>query len=775
MEYLSLNIDGQWAVLDEGTEIALEGNNPLFSDAGSKSYLFRLHVESNRHIFGTSDEIYGDSYYKVIDGKRSTLYVMGIPVMTGKIALEDEVMMEDGYIAVNLVSGNLEFAQIVEGMNCRQVELLDEIEVGHTYDRAEIVVKANKDLIYFDGPFTGEHTYTFDLPREFITTSSKSNVVHSYPDMPYCNIRVCYRPTDKSILSSAIKNHPELSERDMVQVKGELAVLGVNRHNSGLCFYVLYFMDCLMRKLNIHVESNGLSPIEDANRLAFVNLNCFVETEGEEWMSTGEIVEDIPGFEWIWDTSTWRQWFWEDFSPVWLVGSRKYRRRKAKATSENFPDTEVKTVIESLESIFGARFLYNSESNSISIVLFRDILSSPQVIDMPAIIHESVKVENNIKGFRLTYGNDDAESTDYNNETYENVLPVTQYGDALRNISSFDRTRYVDSRNGNAYIVKVESEANEAGDVKNLYPSLFEAGGFADAVFGDCSEDTYTETVTMPFSPIINNDVDGPDNVSIARNDASATDTLLSNTYALFIDEEIEGQWSEFSQKHSAPLTSLKNGNTFENRNTSFTLGIRYLDYLGSNSGIVAKKYNQFVYPADAQPIVNSYDTGFMLGIMRGPGNSAGVEYFDKDFDNEGNSRVAFTSGNYAFTSDSIDNCNRDFDYNGTGEGGVDYADRFSLKLRAGKYDKDGNPIVTIQDGNRANRGLYDKFWKEYAYFTVNKKILRIVCRMEIADLVAIDWTKRYRIGEHVGFIANYSYSVSTDGMSDVEIDLYYI
>lgn len=792
MDYLSLNIDNQWAYLDEGTEIALEGNNPLFSDAGSKSYLFRLHVESNRHIFGTSDEIYGESYYRAIDGKRSTLYIMGIPVMTGKIALEDEVYMdEDGYVAVNLVSGNLEFAQMIEGMNCREVELIDEIEVGRTYDKVEFTVDPNKDLLYDpDNVFNVSIQHSFDLPREFVTIT-KSNVVLPYPEMAYCNIRACYTIGDKAILNSAIQNNTKLKENDMVEVNNELAVLGVNRHNSGLCFYVMYFLDRLFKKLNISASSdnNALLSVEDVNRLAFVNMGCFVDTKGEEWVSTGDIVEDVPGFEIIWSSSTWRQWSYQDFAPVWLAGTRRFRRQTAIATSDNFPNEDVKTVIESLEAIFGAKFVYDSESNRMSIFMLKDILCSTDVVDLSAEVYESVKIENKTKGFRLSYGESNDDNLHYNYEGYENVKAISQYSEALRGISSFDRTRYVDSRNGNAYAVMVESEADENGDVEKLYPSLIEVDEFADAIYGDCSEDNYTEVVTLPFTPIINNDIEGPNNVSISKSEKEAADSSLSNTYALFIDEDIEPRWVEFSEKHIDRLTNLKNGGTFDLKDTNYTVGIKYLDYLGSNSGIVArttlwgKTSNKGIFPADAQPIVNSYDTGFMLGIMRGPGNEAGVEYFDSDFDGEGNSRVAFTSATYAFTSDSIDNCNRVFDYNGknTDESGIDQSGRFSLKLRAGKYDKEGSPIKDA-DGNdiaipadRAGRGLYDKFWKEYAYFTVNKKILRITCRMEVADLVAIDWTKRYRIGDHIGFIASYSYSVSTDGMSDVELDLYYI
>ena len=46
---------------------------------------------------------------------------------------------------------------------------------------------------------------------------------------------------------------------------------------------------------------------------------------------------------------------------------------------------------------------------------------------------------------------------------------------------------------------------------------------------------------------------------------------------------------------------------------------------------------------------------------------------------------------------------------------------------------------------------------------------------MEIADIVNLDWTKRYKIGEWTGFIANYSFNVNKDGMSEVELEMYYL
>lgn len=776
MEYLSLNVDGQWAYLDEGTEIALEGNNPIFSDAGSKSYLFRLHVESNRHIFGNSDDIYGESYYKAIDGKRSILYIMGIPVMAGKISLEDEVYMdEDGYIAVNLVSGNLEFAQMIEGMNCRDVEQAEDVVVGYKYTEANILWKREQDNITIGLP--KELEVKFELPDEFTVVRNPlnlgDNVVHPYPQRKYCTIRTAFPLIEDDILSkdqTAINKintgseHVQENEsyKKQIAIKNETLILESAHRNTGICFYVNYFLDCLFKKLGFVVSSNSIVTIEDANRLAFVNLRC--KTEGKP--ETEQDVDFPIGQSDI---------GYIDFNktPPYYKGTGTFKRYQAIATSDNFPDVDVAKIIDTIYACYGAKIIANSTTKELRIVLLKDVLSSIDSVALNAEIFDVKKVDMlSTRGFRLRYDCGE-EDSNYYLPPSSSIKVVDSFSECWESISSFDKRMFIDSRNGNAYMIKVESEADSTGDEKNLNPVIFEVGSFSPALYGDVSTEERVEEVVIPFLPIINNDVNSGDNEGLIK--SGKGDSALRNEYALYVDEVIEPSLKKCIHSASG---KHKVSDGRESAYATFEFSMSYFDFLGSNSDSSSDKN---WHPANAETMANSYDLGFMLGIMRGPGNEAGIEYYDQGYDGEGNSRVSFSSANYAFTSDSIDNCDRDFDYDGAGSGGVDHKGRFSLKLRAGKFDKEGNPITDTDgtpiphDADRANRGLYDKFWKEYAYFTVNKKILRLTCRMEIADLVSIDWTKRYRIGEHVGFIASYSYSVNTQGMSDVEMDLYYI
>lgn len=779
MNYLSLQIDGQWAYLTEGTEIALEGNNPIFSDAGSKTYLFQLHVDSNRHLFGNADDIYGESYYKTIDGKRATLYVAGIPIMTGKVALEDEVYMDDeGCIAINLVSGNLEFAQMIEGMNCRDVEQAEEVVVGYNYSQLH-ETRTLKDGVSIVEGAQGEYHQTYDLPSEFMVSRNeknlRTNIMDAYPSAKYCNIRTACVISDDDgdsnleILTPGMQNYINTGYRmksgeDRHQISafsaGDLNILnyGAYRRNSGICFYVLYFLDCLMKTCGIHLSSNQLADIEDFRRLAFVNMRCAVSNlkGSSENIDFYDALPDIGAIE-------MPEIPYYDLSATFV-------RHKAVATSGNFPDINAKDVIGALENAFGARFIHDSSTGEIKVVLLKNVLSDPKVIDVNCEISSAVKVESKTRGFCLSYDYSD-DDTNYFIPNHEGVSAMDDYSETIASIHAFDANLHVDSRNGDSYMVKVDEEANESGEVKDLNPSLFEVGAFSSVYYGDCTDEQYVENVAIGFSPIINTDINAF--FSKTKIEAGGKEADVEQIFALLLDIDIKPEWKSIA---NFKKVKLKQGKT--TISSSAGTAFRYYDILGSNSDVST---NVAWLPAENESAANSYDVGFMLGIMRGPGNKAGVEYFDSNFDGEGNSRVAFTSANYAFTSDSVDNCNRDFDYNGTGEGGVEYEGRFSLKLRAGKYDKEGNPIKDA-DGNsivlskeRAERGLYDKFWKEYAYFTVNKKIVRLRLRMEIADLVTLDWTKRYKIGDYVGFVANWNVSVNDKGVSEMEMDMYYL
>lgn len=772
---LSLKIDNQFIALPDETEISIEASNPIFSDAGSKTYLFEIPVESLRYIIGNADEIYGESLYDVLEGKRAEIYIDGVQFFSGVVNLEDNISIEDGKIAVSIAFGSLEFEQMIEEMNCRDVELMDEIEIGWVYDSAKVryhladQYKSVLELWTDDHVEYVTHDLEFFFPENYVAVTTP-NISVSYPGARFCNIRRAYSIASSAPAENYIKSHEAKEKRVLLKgTTGNEKILSIeyNSMRSAPCFYVLYFLDCLFKKLGFYINDNALLDIEDAKRLSFVNTTCHVRRIGDvQSVTIDEENKPYPGFG-------RRFGYMEDKSSVFTSDRMVMLRQKAVATSDNFPDVSVVDAIKAIQGIFNVRVI--SYKNTVSIVSIPNILRSTECVDIQVDVYRAYKVENRALGFRLSY-NSEKEDTHYDFDKYSKTETMDQYGKIVSRVSPNDPTVFVDIRNGNAYVTKVSEEAVEDGNEKELSPVLFEVGAFGSVTYGNCENDEYTEEVQLNFLPIINNDINSGEIVDKVGSSGNleGIDSVLENCYALLVEGVDDLNYTSI-KLNTPPVRSFIANNpnwNFKDADdrTAFNRRLDKTDW-------AAVSY--FDYNPEEKA-----DSDFMLGIMRGPGSDSEPETFGQNFDGEGNYRVAYTAANYAFTSDSIDNCNRDFDYNGTAEGvGPDeLKGRISLKLRAGKYDKDGNPIkdadgkpIVIQDKDRAERGIYDKFWKEYAYFTVNKKIIHITCSMEIVDIVNLDWTKRYKIGEWTGFIANYSFNVNKDGMSEVELEMYYL
>ncbi|MBQ4588923.1 MAG: hypothetical protein IJA95_06530 [Bacteroidaceae bacterium] len=789
MTGLALQIDGKWAVLSEGDSVNIENNSPVWGEGNSFSLPFELDIEANRHILGNADQITGQSVYEVLDGKRAVLYTLGIPVYYGKIKMEDEVELSDGKVYVTLVSGNLTFDEMIDGMNCQDVELLDEIIVGEGVTDFQMY----GELGWLD-------SYSASFPEEFmhmkVNGVSTVNVTKPYPQVPYCNARICYQLPEKSETTAINNDYPDVTEAENLKIGLEeggdtgrkYVVLGADRPLSGLCFFVLYFLDCLFSKLNLDFSNDGIKSMEDMCRLAFFSTRCDVTYETTDEMLEFEDVQKIvPSFR-------------------WKGGYVNYciYKKLLKATSKNFPDVDVSEVIDALKSGFGIRFLLDERSNSMSCFYLKDILRNPNVTTLyPEDIYEASKVENNVKGFRMSYSGDD-DNTSYSYNEWSNVSLIEDYNTAKSSVTSYNQTCYVDKRIGNAYRVKVDKDAKTTLELR---PSLVEVAEFIPVEYGDCSNEDFIESVEVNFSPVAQNDVN-----KRAAERLSNDTTNNSQTFATFLDVEmLYPAMVPYISFSFYTLAGLYGGGTYE---------FQYTYYSSQRQGDSEEtKVSKYALPMEHDNAIRDYDTGLTFGVMRGPSRESGTEDYEQNYDGEGNFKYVMVAQDYTFHSDTVDNYARLFDYNGSLEGGVDTSGRFSLKLRAEKpTPKEGEPLVgiwadfgsfwwagvaqgktneqieaewlayqeelksyqkkgyfPITETYAQRRGLFDKFYSEYAYFVVNRKIVRMKCRMEMADLLNIDWTKRYKIGEYVGFINKYSYSVSSTGISDVELEMYYI
>lgn len=759
MTGLALQIDGKWAVLSEGDSVNIENNSPVWGEGNSFSLPFELDIEANRHILGNADQITGQSVYEVLDGKRAVLYTLGIPVYYGKIKMEDEVELSEGKVDVTLVSGNLTFDEMIDGMNCQDVELMDEIVVGTELEK--VLITFNKSASNdFSDPFLPKplgdtvHYQVTIGSKKFITNKddkwqSTINVVEAYPQMKYCNVPV------------ATQNN-ESSKREYYQFDAD-------RAGTGICFYVLYFLDCLFSKLKVPVIENGLPNMDDMKRLAFFSTLCDFERYPFITKAPGSNVDATLSDFGIQEVKGERfgqsEYFeiggvqYTGFGPSQhSVGASIYQLNRMVATSKNFPDIEVSELIESIKNAFGVVLLYDEKFSTVRLLFVKDILRDSSIVHAFAEIYECTKMENRLNGFELGYSSGSDDNTSFNYNDYSKVISDKVYAQMRKNVSPYDEHLYIDQRTGDSFRIKIDEEAL-SDNTKDLNPSLVEVAEFVSAKYGDCKEENYIEKKEIGFTPIRSNDV---------------SEIEGQSKYMVYLDVDMgKPGLHEYSITNYGEY-GMGEGMATPNVGEDEAGPVLYpITFYGLKTTV---KYDGYDYSEQTDGYgspINQYDAGFTLGIMR-PGAGTKVEDVEGNYDGEGNYKYFVIADNPAFISDTIDHYGYNYDYNGDLEGGVDLSGRFSLKPRAEKPNPEGG-FYPITETYAQRRGLFDKFYSEYAYFVVNRKIVRMKCRMEMADLLNIDWTKRYKIGEYVGFINKYSYSVSSTGISDVELEMYYI
>lgn len=280
----------------------------------------------------------------------------------------------------------------------------------------------------------------------------------------YCNARICYKhhgldddgKTDSGVIST----------KDCTWTNEDLYpywVLDAKRPQSGICFYVLYFLDCLFAHLGVTFDKSALMEIEDLKHLCFFTTVCAYDTiqhphHGTYYSDTDAEVIDKKKKAGEIKTGYFQN---QEHINSWLesrgcggkinivkaedkdvqeltlrtpegttehvqVGEVRDDGGKVTgisieakistfkvqanvlnmvANSDNFPDESVSTVISSLENAFGIKFSYDYEQKKVTAYLTRDVLrkSGDKARTFHANIHSMTPMTEKITGVRMRY------------------------------------------------------------------------------------------------------------------------------------------------------------------------------------------------------------------------------------------------------------------------------------------------------------------------------------------------------------------------------------
>ena len=698
----------------------------------------------------------------------------------------------------------------------------------------------------------------------------------------YCNARVCYK--HHGIDDEGNTSDSTIEMKDCTWTNEDIYpywVLDANRPQSGICFYVLYFLDCLFAHLGVTFDKSALLEIEDMKHLCFFTTVCaydaisysydkddptginqkllhphhgtyYMEADPEVIAKKKQAGEIKTGFfksqdhinSWlnsrgcggqinivkaedkdVQELTLRKPDGTSEFIEVGQVrpeGGKvtgiTIEARISKfdvqanvqymvANSDNFPDESVSTVIGALESAFGIKFSYDYEQKKVTAYLIRDVLrrSGNDARAFHGNIHTITPVTEKFTGVRMRYSEEaDAKEqrqnvkdsrknknmgyeTDYNYIDYPEpgsganaTVYDRDYVDFFHNLNSGDKHCYIDRKTGNAYRVKVNSEATTTDDLK---PVLFEVGQFKGVEYGDCSEknEDFIHDITIDFTPVPFNDVNYFKEIEAAYGSHTAVDKTTGEKYGVtippsqpilcaYVDEDMEHEFVE--------------------QKLNQTISTAFCDFYMQQKLTLVESYDPSSTEDGNSPLQDPDRWGFALAMMRGGGSDATQESYDYNYDGFGNSKWRTKSGKYALACDSLDMMGNLFDYNGV-KPGLGNGERFSLKIRAYKepawlsdpkykdvvlcdpdiYDKDGNVETKIR-----SRGLFDTFILPYAYFLLNRKKYKIRCTTTVAQIADIPnhWQDWWNIGGVKCLINQVNTTIHAQtGIGEVELTVY--
>lgn len=323
MEHLSLEIfdlptkenpnptGSKYATLEEDSSITITDTSEIFASGDVWSHSFKLNMNANAHIFGTTVDIHGSRLHEQINKRKARLWVEGLPLYMGYLKLGDDAEIdEEGNVDVSFESGQKTFDEMIEGAKANQVPMINDVRIGMalwtkrwvkfglgvtswaTWQEGAYSLTngvTNQDgsttiMAECDGEIEGNSVQEY--PRMVFPKGTFKNAVtgietsidcvntdYPYDDAhPYCNIALCYQKYgyDKKYENGIVK--PDYSGNPEAQRGYEY--MPANRVNSAPNFYVIYWIRCLMKHLGIYIEENQMMNVEDLRRLFFVNTNC---------------------------------------------------------------------------------------------------------------------------------------------------------------------------------------------------------------------------------------------------------------------------------------------------------------------------------------------------------------------------------------------------------------------------------------------------------------------------------------------------------------------
>lgn len=822
-----------------------EDVNPLFNDdVQSGSYQINVPLDGNRHRFRNIDDIH--SVLRAIDFEHEPMqiYIDGIPVRSGELIVSEDQQLSDNFDAT-IQSYTRSLDELISDLECQDIPVKDQIKIGecigdvtpdytyYVYGVISYIVDTGQygtrvDFMYTTDmpsqssgniiqlPATG-----FSVPYDVDRRGNFTSVINTsdpYPDKPYCNVRIAYphyKLDDEGKTSSDIdKNDP-------------LMVLEANRPGSGICFYVLYFLDCLFRHLGVAYTNTNLLTVEDMKRLAFYTTKCSYDTERNPDTQLSDY--DFFGIQQINDHLDW----WDEHTPSNIKTGHVVTSEQSSATITQSQKSRKRLVFTPAITGYTGEPVEAEVGKEMRVV----VGTYPNQTVYEGLVSKIQMAVRSVSGQTMArHMNMYANSKNFPNKSVKSVIDSLFNSFGIRFVLDYERRSVTpvfirdifrntaSPRKLRGKVLSITPMAEKITGVRMRYAAESDPKDQSRNVRDGVRDYDTAYDYLMSASPIIDDytyqyiiTTAGVSNTNCyvdkttgyayrwkVDGDATRMSDLNARLFEVASFKGVElGDCSKKNEDYIIDLTSdfeplvlcdanyldEKDGatdttlvpfadvdmkNEQEHCRLTYALGTSMVDFPFTVEIRTDESYDPSSTAEGDSPL-QSYDWGMSVGIMRGGGSDAEIQLYDYNYDGFGNQKYRMVSGSYAFTTDTIDQYGNVYDYNGS-IGGIGGGERFSLKIRG--YHNDpatGNPLFT-GGADLQNRGLFDTFMSEYSHFLLHRKkyIIRILC--EVAELADIPnhWGDRWQIHDLVGWINRVkTHATNEFGLDDVELEFY--
>lgn len=513
-DHLNIKIKGKDSklhdlALAQDASISVEDQNPLFHESVMFTYPVEIPIEGNRSLLYNIDDPISDLRPISFEHLPARIIVDGMPFRSGTLVMSDDEEV-DGKLSMNIDANEHSFSDLIGDLQCRDIPLDDDILIGEkignvqasiTYDYNVHIKYKGKGKNKTDYNWTGRTTtgscepqaLGFSYPakckvtgkqvaqkdkditypgdntvRKPLVETTYINTSQTYADgAKYCNARVCYR--HHALAEDGTTDSGIVQQKDRKGTPEDFSpywVLDADRQQSGICFYVLYFLDKLFDYLGVSFDKSALLAVGDFSRLCFFTTCCkfdervihgtirTVDSNGNNVYTDADTGKTISSYQpyfsnlteiqkWLDSRGTGGSIELEDTENKSVttatvsnlktgeniqvtVGKDNVEEIKVTAhitksnvtanvmgmyaNAKNLPDVGVQDVLDDLENAFGVRFNYDYEQKRVTAYLIRDVFrNQDKPIDFLGQIISMNKISEKITGFSMKYS---AESDD---------------------------------------------------------------------------------------------------------------------------------------------------------------------------------------------------------------------------------------------------------------------------------------------------------------------------------------------------------------------------